>query len=469
MGSFFSYHIEKLDNDTGEDGCSFINEIEERPQSNRIISSPPEPGDLSTDIFYPYQKQFGTNTFLPQLSNKKSPQLLDTDISFLIEQIDKDLIVSFIENITSFGPRVTGTDVCEEAGRWIYHQFKDMGLEVRYHNWSSTSTLFGSNIEATLPGADPTSDEIYIICGHYDSVPGSPGADDNGAGTAAVLASAYVMHQYSFNHTIRFVAFSGEEQGLHGSYHYAKEAYEQNEPIKAVLNADMIGYASNKESEGKVIIYDNDPSSWITDLSVDVSLRYVDLINLEIVHGGYSGRSDHASFYPFGYDAIFYFEYEMNPYYHTSNDTLENMNPWYASNVSRLILATLSELSIFVPQLPPNTPQRPTGRLTGITRREYLYETITIDPNADDVYYKWSWGDGTTSEWLGPFPSNTIHTVTYSWDEKGTYEIRVKAKDILNAESDWSEPFAVTMPRNRFTLLNFYLFERFNISSLFLK
>ena len=49
------------------------------------------------------------------------------------------------------------------------------------------------------------------------------------------------MSQYTFNHTIRFVAFSGEEQGLIGSRHYAEDAYNNNESIVAVLNADMIG------------------------------------------------------------------------------------------------------------------------------------------------------------------------------------------------------------------------------------
>ena len=104
------------------------------------------------------------------------------------------MVLGFIENLTSFGPRVTGSESCEDAGRWIYQEFKEMGLEVRYQNWSATSSIFGSNIEATLAGANPDSDEIYIVCGHYDSVYGSPGADDNAAGTAAVLSAAEAMN-----------------------------------------------------------------------------------------------------------------------------------------------------------------------------------------------------------------------------------------------------------------------------------
>ena len=52
------------------------------------------------------------------------------------------------------------------------------------------------------------------------------------------------MRKYEFGHTVRFVAFSGEEQGLIGSRHYAEDAYNNNESIVAVLNADMIGFTA---------------------------------------------------------------------------------------------------------------------------------------------------------------------------------------------------------------------------------
>jgi len=61
----------------------------------------------------------------------------------------------------------------------------------------------------------------------YDCTSGSLGADDDGSGVAAVLASASIMSHYAFNHTIRFIAFSGEEVGTYGSFTYAKEAYER--------------------------------------------------------------------------------------------------------------------------------------------------------------------------------------------------------------------------------------------------
>jgi agmatine deiminase len=111
---------------------------------------------------------------------------------------------------------------------------------------------------------------------------------------------------------------------------------------------------------------------------------------------------------------------------------------------------------------PPETPQRPTGPASGKTGSTYLYSTSTVDPDGDNVFYMWDWGDGTTSEWLGPFMSGATATATHSWDEDGSYEIRVKAKDTYGLQSGWSETLAVTMPKNNQQLLGSILANTLN-------
>jgi len=98
------------------------------------------------------------------------------------------------------------------------------------------------------------------------------------------------------------------------------------------------------------------------------------------------------------------------------------------------------------PDYPPNTPERPTGQTSGEIHIEYTYNTTTTDPNNDQVYYKWSWGDGIISDWLGPFTSGELATAQHTWNTKGSYEIKVKAKDVHGLESDWSDPLPITMP-----------------------
>jgi hypothetical protein len=98
---------------------------------------------------------------------------------------------------------------------------------------------------------------------------------------------------------------------------------------------------------------------------------------------------------------------------------------------------------------PPLTPQRPTGPSSGKINVEYTYSTSTTDPNGDNVFYMWSWGDGTTSQWLGPYASGASALTTHTWTEQGAYTIKVKAKDVHGEESDWSEALTVTLPRDR--------------------
>jgi hypothetical protein len=371
----------------------------------------------------------------------------DEDLVTLINQLTEPMFLGYLENLTAFEHRVTTTPNCIEAGKYIYNEFKEMGLEVRYHNWS-WEDYFGSNIEATIKGLDPRSDEIYIVCGHYDTV-ACPGADDNGGGTAAVLSAAKVMSKYAFNHTVRFVTFSGEEQGLIGSYFYVAEAVENNDNIVAALNADMIGYADNERDAGVVLVIENADSAWITDVTINISKEYFKYINLQVKRVGPWYGSDHYCFWYHGYNAIWYHEFAFNPWYHSKGDVIENMNPSYATNVSKLIMATLVELSQLVILNPPDKPETPVGETKGKAGKKYTYSTSTTDPDGDQVYYLWDWGDGNFSDWLGPYDSGDTAEASYTWVKEGEYEIRVKSKDIYNAESEWSDPLTVTMPKNK--------------------
>jgi hypothetical protein len=94
----------------------------------------------------------------------------------------------------------------------------------------------------------------------------------------------------------------------------------------------------------------------------------------------------------------------------------------------------------------PEIPDRPTGPASGKPNTNYIYRTSTTDADGERILYNFSWGDGTYSGWIGPFDSGEEAFAMNSWDEEGSFEIRVKAKDTKGDETDWSEPLAVTMP-----------------------
>lgn len=91
---------------------------------------------------------------------------------------------------------------------------------------------------------------------------------------------------------------------------------------------------------------------------------------------------------------------------------------------------------------PPNNPTEPNGPNTGVSNVEYSYTTSTTDPESQQVYYLWSWGD-INSTWLGPFDSGVVTTATHTWSAAGDYTVKVKAKDVLGIESGWSSSITV--------------------------
>ena len=107
----------------------------------------------------------------------------------------------------------------------------------------------------------------------------------------------------------------------------------------------------------------------------------------------------------------------------------------------------------------PNKPTRPSGETRGSVGEVYVFTSSTTDVDNDRLYYKWDFGDGTFSEWLGPYDSGEEVNVSHEWSKIGIYQVKVKARDEHRAESDWSEPLSLKMPMyNQFPLLRL-LFE----------
>ena len=104
-------------------------------------------------------------------------------------------------------------------------------------------------------------------------------------------------------------------------------------------------------------------------------------------------------------------------------------------------------LTVVIGNVPPEKPQKPSGPSSGKILVSYTYTTSTNDENDDNIYFQWDWGDGTTSEWIGPYVTGEICEIEHTWSSKGDYSITVRAKDEHGKESDWSDPLGISMPR----------------------
>ncbi len=151
----------------------------------------------------------------------------------------------------AIGPRHAGRDhTLDETADWITARFESMGQVPARLPYDFGGERF-FNIEVEVPGRD-RPEEIVVIGAHYDSVPQSPGADDNASGVAAMLALADRMGGEPQPRTVRFVAFANEEQPFFqsegmGSLVYARRSRQRGDAITAMLSLESIGYYDEAE------------------------------------------------------------------------------------------------------------------------------------------------------------------------------------------------------------------------------
>lgn len=230
------------------------------------------------------------------------------------------------------------------------------------------------NLEVELKGTNK-SDEIVVIGGHYDSVYGSPGANDNSTGAAAVLELARLFAKNNTSRTLRFVEFVNEEPPFFwtddmGSVVYAKRCKSRGEKVVAMLSLETIGYYSDKlesqkypfpinlfyPSVGNFIGFIGNPASGDLVRQAIASFRH----HTKYPSEGAAlpdkipgvGWSDHWAFWQQGYSGVMVtdtapFRY---PYYHTSGDTPDQVNYERMARVVTGLEAVVADLAEVVGQ-----------------------------------------------------------------------------------------------------------------------
>ena len=236
----------------------------------------------------------------------------------------------------------------------VFARFEALGLQPAYHLWTYSSYT-NRNLSATLPGG-ALSNELILVTAHLDDMPSAalaPGADDNASGCAAVLTAAGIFSQYSFQRTIRFVIFTGEEQGMLGSAVYAAAARNSNDNIVAVLNLDMIGWDGVAPSTFQLHTRTTSNPAYTNDLAIATAFTNVvytyGLAGIKpVIQPDGLNSSDHSSFWNRNFPAIVAIEdyrVDFNPYYHSTNDTLLRLNMAYFSEAVRAAVGTVAHLA----------------------------------------------------------------------------------------------------------------------------
>jgi Zn-dependent M28 family amino/carboxypeptidase len=241
----------------------------------------------------------------------------------------------------------------QAATQYAYEHLQQLGLAANYHSWANCD-IAGRNVVGILTGT-LTPNEIVLITAHLDDMPSrgrAPGADDNASGSVGVMVAAEIMSQYHFERTVRFVFFTGEEQGLCGSEIYASDTAAAGEDIIAVYNMDMIAYDSTGGPTLRLHTRTVGNPGYASDLAIasvftNVVASYG--VNLApIIDPDGISASDHYSFWQAGYPALLAIEDDVddfNDYYHTVNDNLSHVNLAYFTNFVRASVGTAAHLA----------------------------------------------------------------------------------------------------------------------------
>jgi aminopeptidase YwaD len=236
---------------------------------------------------------------------------------------------------------------------YIEREFKSFGLEVESDPFLHSGRRY-RNIVAR--GHTATSAPLIILGAHFDSVPGSPGADDNASGVAVLLEGARILSGLRLKHPVVYCAFNLEELNMIGSTHFAKRLKSHGLKVAAMVSLEMLGYTDSRPGSQKypaglgwfypergdfIGIIGNWRSASLLK-SFAGAMRQVPALPVEtltVLGNGFLvpqvRLSDHAPFWDLGYPALLLTDtaFMRNPHYHASSDTIDTLDLEFMSKV----------------------------------------------------------------------------------------------------------------------------------------
>ena len=235
----------------------------------------------------------------------------------------------------------------EAAARYIERELAAMGYAPVPQPYDTHAGRV-RNIEAALPGSDP---ETIVVGAHYDSMMGSPGANDNGSGVAAALELARLLRAASLRRTVRFVWFVNEEVPFYrgddmGSRRYVALVRARGDRIAAMFSLETIGYYADTPGSQRYpspldLLYPDSGNfiGFVSNIASRALLK--DSIGAFRAHARFPSEgvaapaflpgvdwSDHASFWEAGLPALMITDTALYryPHYHSASDTPDKLD-----------------------------------------------------------------------------------------------------------------------------------------------
>lgn len=249
---------------------------------------------------------------------------------------------------------------------YLANRFAAMGYHVAHHCFEALDGTYRNVIATRDPPSNASRLPPLLIGAHYDTIPGSPGADDNASALAVLLETAQSLTGVPLTRPIRFVAFCLEEDGLLGSSAYAAMLRQREETLAGAIILECVGYARSEERTQQaplgvpvavptignfLAIVGNEASAALTRTVAWAMKAHVPVVPLVVTGNGEllpdTRRSDHAAFWDQGFPAVMVTDTAnfRNPHYHQPSDVLDTLNLDFMNQVAHGLLMAAKQLA----------------------------------------------------------------------------------------------------------------------------
>jgi len=386
------------------------------------------------------------------------PKADDPRIAEIVREVSSDRIAQLDAKLVSFGSRSSLSELASTetrgavpARKWIASEFQAISdanggrLKVSVDTFPvprgsripADQTM--SNVVAVLPGTDPNDKRVFVVSGHYDSLPAdvsqdAPGANDDASGTIVSMECARALSKYKFPATIEFLAVEGEEQGLYGSKHAAETAKAAGQDIPAMLNNDIVGGDQTPGRENRDLLrvfsegippnatpqqltqiastgLENDsPSREVARYAASIAETYLPDFHVVIEYrpDRFQRGGDQEPFVTAGYPAVRFSEFNENSNHqhqavHEQNgveigDLAKWVSPAYLANVARVNAITLAWLASS-----PVSPERVTFQAG-----QQIGTAVTWTAVAGAASYRVLMRPTASSQWTSRLPAPPV-------------------------------------------------------------
>lgn len=315
-------------------------------------------------------KYFNLSFLLFAVLNFSYAQTFNPFYANVVSNTSETNILNDLTTFESFGIKSVGSQALTNTENWITARYQSLGytnVELQEFSYSAGTS---NNIIVTKTGTTYPN-TFVIIDAHYDTING-PGTNDNGTGTVLLMELARLLKDVDTEYSIKFIHFSGEEDGLVGSNYYVNNTViPENLDIKVVFNIDEVGGVNGETNDTVVCERDLSNPQSNNAASNDATTVLANCIELysnletEISH---AYASDYIPFENNGEIITGLYESNVSPVNHTANDNLANMDVTYAYEVIKGALGAAMEFSVAFDTLSDD-------------EQNELENTISISPN----------------------------------------------------------------------------------------